>query len=257
MKNQQPKKRLKLTAIDPAFIGKVNETDAALQLKKLRKQMSKFQERLYANHSRSLLIVLQGIDASGKDGTIKSVMTGINPLGCQVHAFKAPVGNEVDHDYLWRIHQVLPPKGFIGIFNRSHYEDILVPSVHRLKEKDVLNRRFNHINDFERMLSDEGTKILKFFLHISKDEQRRRLNDRLTDPDKNWKYSKKDLIERRSWNAYQDVYESILSRCSTKWAPWTIVPADNKWYRNLVIATEIVNTLRELKQKFPVFDPAY
>ncbi len=214
-------------------------------------RMAELEVRLYAEHRRSLLIVLQGIDASGKDGTIKHVMSGLNPQSCRVHSFKKPVGEEAEHDFLWRIHRALPGKGEIGIFNRSHYEDVLVPRVHQLVPKEVWKQRYEQINHFEQEVAENGTEILKFFLHISKDEQRRRFQERLDDPSKHWKLSLPDFEERRLWGAYQKAFEDMLSRCSTPWAPWHVVPANHKWFRNYVVAGTIVGKLEEMDPQFP------
>jgi len=214
-------------------------------------RMAELEVRLYAEHRRSLLIVLQGIDASGKDGTIKHVMSGLNPQSCRVHSFKKPVGEEAEHDFLWRIHRALPGKGEIGIFNRSHYEDVLVPRVHQLVPKEVWKQRYEQINHFEQEVAENGTEILKFFLHISKDEQRRRFQERLDDPSKHWKLSLPDFEERRLWGAYQKAFEDMLSRCSTPWAPWHVVPANHKWFRNYVVAGTIVDKLEEMDPQFP------
>ena len=190
--------------------------------------------RLYAENRRSLLLVLQGMDTAGKDGTIRHVMQGFNPQSCRVTAFKQPGVEELAHDFLWRVSLAVPRKGFIGIFNRSHYEDVLVVRVHNLVPKEEWESRYERINLFEKMLSDGGVTIVKVFLHISKQEQRRRLQARLDDPEKRWKFSRADLQERRYWGDYQRAYEAALTRCNTRHAPWYIVPADHKWYRNLV-----------------------
>lgn len=243
-----------LSKCDPNEHGDWNERRAEKRLSALQKEMRDLQTKLFASQSKALLVILQGIDASGKDGTIKAVMSGINPLGCQVTAFKEPAGAETKHDYLWRIHNALPPKGFIGIFNRSQYEEILVPAVHESIDRSAIEKRYRQINQFERMLTEEGTTVIKFFLHISKKEQLQRLEMRLADPQKNWKYSKNDLVERKHWAAYMKEYERILQQCSTKWARWRLVPADHKWYRNLVVAEEIVRVLQSMNLKYPVID---
>jgi PPK2 family polyphosphate:nucleotide phosphotransferase len=214
-------------------------------------ELYKLQNLLYAENRRSLLIVLQGMDTSGKDGTIRKVMAGLSPLGVQVKAFKAPNEEELAHDFLWRVHRCVPRTGYIGIFNRSHYEDVLVVRVHDLVPRKVWKARYEQINHFERILVKNNVIILKFFLHISKAEQKNRLEARLKDPTRFWKFSLKDVEERRYWPAYRKAYEDALSRCSTKWAPWHIVPANNKWYRNLVVAQTIVETLRDLDMHYP------
>jgi PPK2 family polyphosphate:nucleotide phosphotransferase len=209
------------------------------------------QERLYANGHRALLIVLQGMDTSGKDGTIKHVMSGVNPQGCRVVAFKAPSKEELSRDFLWRVHREVPPKGFIGIFNRSHYEDVLITRVHGWISDKVAKRRFNQIKEFEDLLYESGTAILKFFLHISKDEQKERLEARVRDPEKRWKWSSGDLEERQLWEDYMQAFEQVMSATSTECAPWYVVPANRKWYRNLVVADRVVAALEEMKLKTP------
>ena len=220
-------------------------------LKKLHKKLLTLQQLLYAESQHSLLIILQGMDTCGKDGTIRNVMSGINVQGCEVSNFKVPTADEASRDFLWRVHKVVPKKGMIGIFNRSHYEDVLVVRVHDLVPKSVWNKRYQQINDFERMLVENGTVVLKFFLHISKEEQKERLESRLNDPKKHWKVEKSDFYERTFWDDYMHAYEVALEKCSTDWAPWYVVPANKKWYRNLVIAERIVETLENLNMKFP------
>ncbi len=207
--------------------------------------------RLYAENRRSLLLVLQGMDSAGKDGTIRHVMRGFNPQSCQVTSFKQPGVNELAHDFLWRISRAAPRKGFIGIFNRSHYEDVLVVRVHHLVPKEEWESRYERINQFEKMLHDGGTTIVKIFLHISKAEQRRRLQSRLDDSTKRWKFSKADIEERRYWDAYQRAYEAALVRCNTRHAPWHIVPANRKWYRNLLVSRILRKTLEKLDPQYP------
>ena len=214
-------------------------------------RLGELQQLLYAQSKHGLLIVLQGMDSAGKDGAIKHVFSSVNPQGCAVTSFKVPSSEEWSHDYLWRIHKCAPPRGMIGIFNRSHYESVLVERIHRIVPSDVWKRRFDHIVAFEKLLADEGTIILKFFLHICRDEQRERLQARLKDPAKNWKFNPGDLTERKLWDDYQEAYEDALSRCSTEFAPWYIVPSDRKWFRNWVISDTIVRTLERLKLKYP------
>jgi PPK2 family polyphosphate:nucleotide phosphotransferase len=225
------------------------EADEAL--KKQLEQLSRLQNLLYAENRRALLIVLQGMDTSGKDGTIRHVMSGLSPQGVQVKPFKSPTEEELAHDFLWRVHKEVPRHGFIGIFNRSHYEDVLVVRVHDLVPRKVWKNRYEQINQFERMLVKNNVIILKFFLHISKAEQKSRLEQRLADPTRYWKFSTQDLKEREYWSAYRKAYEDVLTRCSTKWAPWRVVPSNHKWYRNLVVAEAIVQTLSELKMEYP------
>jgi len=218
-------------------------------------ELQDLHELLYAEQKRALLIVLQGMDAGGKDGTIKHVMSGVNPQGCAVTSFKEPSSQELAHDFLWRIHSAVPPKGAIGIFNRSHYEDVLIARVHKLVSKPVWRARYSQINDFEQMLSENGVHIVKFFLHISKDEQEKRFKERLNETNKNWKASAADFRERTLWDDYQDAYEDAISRCSTKYAPWYVIPADHKWFRNYAVAETIIDQLKSMKMKFPKADP--
>ncbi len=220
-------------------------------LKKLNKRMLKLQELLYAESKHALLIILQGMDTCGKDGTIRKVMAGINVQGCEVVNFKVPSPDEISRDFLWRAHKAVPKKGMIGIFNRSHYEDVLVVRVHDLVDESVWKQRYQQINDFEKMLVENGTVVLKFFLHISKDEQKERLESRINDPTKHWKITEADIRERSYWDDYMQAYESVLQKCTTEWAPWYIIPANKKWYRNIVITERIVETLEKLDMNFP------
>jgi PPK2 family polyphosphate:nucleotide phosphotransferase len=225
------------------------EADEALH--KQLDELSRLQNLLYAESRRALLIVLQGMDTSGKDGTIRHVMGGLSPLGVQVKAFKVPTQEELAHDFLWRVHKEAPKLGIIGIFNRSHYEDVLVVRVHGLVPRKVWKNRYELINQFEKLLVKNNVIILKFFLHISKAEQKVRLEQRLADPTRYWKFSMQDVKEREYWSAYRKAYEDALSQCSTKWASWHLVPANHKWYRNLVVAETIVQALRELDMEYP------
>ena len=218
-------------------------------------RISELQRVFYADARHALLIVLQGRDAAGKDGTIRKVFSAVNPQGCDVASFKAPTDIEQRHDFLWRIHAHIPPRGMIGIFNRSHYEDIIVPRVHGLLRKKEWSARYDQINDFERMLAANGVVILKFMLHISRAEQKRRLEERLTDATKNWKFRVGDLDDRRKWGAFTKAYRGILSHTSTDWAPWFIVPADNKDVRDWLISRTIADTLEDLKLRYPPADP--
>lgn len=245
-----------LADYDPSDTGSYNDKDEAAQLlKDNRERMLKLQEVLYAEHKHALLIILQAMDAGGKDSTIRHVMHGVNPQGVQVTSFKVPTPEELDHDFLWRVHQHTPARGMFGIFNRSHYEDVLVVRVNELVPKSVWEKRYDHINTFERLLADSGVTILKFFLHISKKEQKERFMDRLTQPDKQWKFSMGDLPVREKWDQYMAAYEDVIERCNTKWAPWYIVPANKKWYRNLVISNVIVETLEKLDMHYPEPEP--
>jgi PPK2 family polyphosphate:nucleotide phosphotransferase len=248
----KPGERIKLEDRDPRdaslFIGE-DETKAALPA--LAKSIDALQDRLYAEGSRALLVILQGTDTSGKDGTIRSVFNATGPLGVSVHAFGPPTKTELAHDYLWRVHAVCPRRGTIGIFNRSHYEDVLIAKVRKFAREDLIEQRYEQINAFERMLVQNGTTILKFMLHISKDEQKERLQERLDNPKKNWKFNAGDLEDRKLWDEYQAAYETMLHRCSTPWAPWHVIPADRKWVRNGAIATVVKATLEEMNPQYP------
>jgi PPK2 family polyphosphate:nucleotide phosphotransferase len=238
------------------FGFKKDEAEALLE--KNVRRLAEREYRLYAEGKRALLIVLQGMDASGKDGTVRHVMSGLNPQSCRVTSFKVPTAEERAHDFLWRVHKAVPAHGEIGIFNRSHYEDVLIVRVHKLVPEKVWSKRYRQINDFEAMLVESGVHILKFFLHISQDEQRDRLQARLADRTKNWKFNPGDLNERKLWKVYQRAYEEALSRCSTRHAPWFVVPANKKWFRNLAVSQIIVEALEKLDMKFPkpAFDPS-
>ena len=207
---------------------------------------------MFAEHKHKVLVVLQAMDTGGKDGTIRHVFEGVNPAGVRVASFKAPTSEELDHDYLWRIHKEVPGKGEMVIFNRSHYEDVLVVRVHNIVPPEVWKKRFDQINEFERILAESGTTILKFYLHIDMDEQKERLQARLDDPTKRWKFRLGDLEERKLWTDYMEAFEDVLSKTSTEYAPWYIVPANRKWYRDLVISSVLVDTLEGLKMKYPV-----
>jgi len=241
--------KVKLKDYDPDFMD--TSTDRALamaELEQLGKELSELQHLLAAAQHHSLLIVLQGMDTSGKDGTIRHVMAQVNPLGCEVRPFKGPTSRELARDFLWRIHRVVPGRGMISIFNRSHYEDVLVVRVHNLVPEKVWRRRYASINDFERLLFQNDMIILKFYLHISYEEQEKRLLARQEDRTKAWKLSSADWAERKYWNDYQQAYGEALTRCSTDEAPWYIVPANRKWYRNLLVARTLVSTLRPYKK---------
>jgi len=232
-----------------------SKKDVAGELAAARKHIGQLQARLYAEHHRSVLIVLQAMDTGGKDGTIKGVFAGVNPQGCQVWSFKAPSSEERDHDFLWRYHQRVPPAGMIHIFNRSHYEDVLVVRVKSLVPETVWRGRYDAINDFERQLTDSGVTLIKFYLHISRDEQRKRLQSRLDDPEKHWKFSSNDVAERAYWDDYQLAFDEALTRCSTPYAPWYVVPANAKWFRNLVVARTIEDTLAAMDPQYPPAEP--
>lgn len=229
----------------------ISKKEGKQLLKELNKELEHLQELLYAEGEHKVLIVLQAMDTGGKDGTIRHVFEGVNPQGVKVAGFKVPTAKELAHDYLWRVHKHTPGSGEIAIFNRSHYEDVLVVRVHNLVPQEVWSRRYEHIRAFEKLLADEGTTILKFYLHIDLAEQKERLQERLDEPDKNWKFSLGDLKERALWDQYLAAYQQALWETSTDYAPWYIVPANRKWYRNLVISTIIINKLKSLNMAYP------
>lgn len=249
----QPGQKINLSKIDPndKSIFPMGKKVGKEHLKQLNKELEALQELLYAEGKQKVLIVLQAMDTGGKDGTIRHVFEGVNPQGVKVASFKAPTKQELAHDYLWRIHKHTPGKGEIVIFNRSHYEDVLVVRVHNLVPEDVWCKRYEHINAFEKTLADEGTTILKFYLHIDQDEQKERLQSRLDEPDKNWKFSLGDLEERKLWDQYTAAFEAALEKTSTDHAPWYVIPSNRKWYRNLVISTIIIEKLKSLKMSYP------
>ncbi len=232
-------------------LGLPEKEDAAEMLAELLEELSALQERLYAEGTRSVLLVLQGLDASGKDGTIRRVFTGVNPQGCYVTSFKAPSPVELAHDFLWRVHAQCPARGLIGIFNRSHYEDVVTVGVLGLAPEAVWRRRPERIVEFERLLADEGTTVLKCFLHVSIEEQRERFAERLSDPSKRWKHNPKDEETRRRFGEFTTAYDEALTATSTEWAPWYVIPADRNWVRNLAVATVLVEALRRLDPQFP------
>ena len=244
--------RVKLDEIDASYKGEKEDKDSAqAELEKNTQRLHDLQYLMYAENKCSLLIVLQGMDAAGKDGIIDHVLTVMNPQGCRVYGFKTPSAEELAHDYLWRIHQAAPRKGYVSVFNRSHYEDVLVVRVHNLVPKEVWSKRYDEINAFERQLFDNGTHILKFYLHIDKEEQLARFKQRLDDPNRHWKISESDYAEREYWQDYERAYEDAISKCSTDYAPWFIIPSNHKWFRNLVVSQILVNTLESLNMKFP------
>lgn len=249
----EPGRAIHLADWDPSdtagFDG--GKQDGRRYLTELNEQLESLQELLYAENKHKVLVILQGMDTSGKDGVIRHVFEGVNPQGVRVASFKVPTPIELAHDYLWRVHQQTPGKGEIVIFNRSHYEDVLVVRVHGLVAEEVWSRRYAQINAFERLLAEEGTIILKFFLHISKDEQKARLQARLDDGTKHWKFSLGDLKERKRWQDYQEAYEDVLTKTTSEHAPWYIVPSDRKWFRNLVIGSALVERLKELQMSYP------
>jgi PPK2 family polyphosphate:nucleotide phosphotransferase len=248
---------------DPAYTPKgLSKKDAERLLQEGVALLADHQDKLYAQDTYALLIIFQALDAAGKDGAIKHVMSGVNPQGCDVSAFKAPSANELDQDYLWRCHVRMPRRGHIGIFNRSYYEEVLVVRVHpdllerqqlppEAKGPDVWKRRFEQINAFEKYMVENGTRIVKFFLHVSKEEQKRRFLERIREPEKNWKFSAQDVAERKSWNDYRRAYEDVLRYTSTAWAPWHVIPADNKWFTRIAISGIICDTLSRLNPRYP------
>ena len=250
-------KSFSLAKMDGGDTQGVDKGDAKKRMKKNLERMDELQERLFAESKQSLLVVLQAMDTGGKDSTIRETFEGINAQGCKVWSFKAPTPIELAHDFLWRVHKKAPGKGYIGIFNRSHYEDVLIVRVHGWAPKDVLENRYEHINNFEKLLADNGTRIVKIMLNISKDYQLERLRRRLERPDKHWKFNPGDLKERELWDKYMECYEIALQRCSTDYAPWYAVPAENQWFRNLVITELIKDTLEDMNPQYPEpeFDP--
>jgi len=248
----EPGSKVKLDAVNARYKGEHEDKDSAQpELEKYVQKLLGLQYLLYAENKRSLLIVLQGMDAAGKDGTISHVLGAMNPQGCRVYGFKTPSAEEQAHDFLWRIHKVTPQKGFVVVFNRSHYEGVLVVRVHNLVPNEVWGKRYDEINAFEQQLFNEGTNILKFFLHINKEEQLDRFKQRLDDPGRRWKISESDYAEREYWDEYQKAYEEAISKCSTSYAPWYIIPSNHKWFRNLAVSQIIVDTLESLNMKLP------
>jgi PPK2 family polyphosphate:nucleotide phosphotransferase len=246
-----PGSKVDLSKVDPADTRGWPKDDGEAETAEQLARLGDLQDRFWAEAKRSVLVVLQGIDAAGKDGTIQKVMEAFNPQGCVVAAFKVPTPEELAHDYLWRIHRQVPGKGQIGIFNRSHYEDVLVVRVHNLVPREVWSKRYSEINEFERLLADNGTTIVKFFLYIDRDEQRQRFQDRIDDPTKRWKFSLADLAERKLWGDYTAAFEEALSKTSTDYAPWYIIPANRNWMRNLAVSSILAETLEELKPAYP------
>ena len=249
----EPGKKIKLAEQDPDDTSefKGGKEDGKKAVAELNLKLQELQELLYAEGKHKVLVVLQAMDTGGKDGVIRHVFDGVNPAVVKVASFKAPTAEELSHDFLWRIHKAVPGSVELVIFNRSHYEDVLIVRVHNLVPESVWSKRYEQITDFEKVLTENGTTIVKFFLHISKDEQKERLQARLDDPTKHWKFSLGDLDERKLWDEYQKAYEDALNKTSTKDAPWYIVPANRKWYRDLVISTILVDTLKSLKMKYP------
>jgi PPK2 family polyphosphate:nucleotide phosphotransferase len=264
-----PGKKISLKKYDPDWTGGIDDPELAdVMLEEGVKSLAKLQDKLYAQDTYSLLVIFQAMDAAGKDGTIRHVMSGLNPQGCQVFSFKAPSAEERDHTYLWRSSKALPERGRIGIHNRSYYEEVLIARVHpeildaqqlpheMKRDKNIWKERYAEINDFERHLVQNGTIVLKFFLHVSKAEQKRRLLERIDDPEKNWKFSIVDVKERAFWKDYMRAYEDTFNHTSTEWAPWYIIPADNKWFMRVAVADILAKTLKSLDLSYPTLDPA-
>lgn len=246
-----PGERVHLKDIDPNYKSNDDKKEALKKIAKLRDKMGDLQQHLFAERKRSLLVCLQALDAGGKDGVIKHVIGSMNPDGCHVANFKEPSQEELAHDFLWRIKAQMPKKGEVAIFNRSHYEDVLIVRVHRLVPKEVWSKRYDQINNFERQHIENGTGILKFFLHISKEEQLQRFEQRLDDPAKRWKISEADYTEREYWDDYMRAYEDAIARCNTEESPWFVIPADHKWFRDLAISEIIVSTLESMNIQVP------
>lgn len=242
----------KLSRIDPAEPWGLDDKDEAkAQVLEMQERLADLQEVLYAGAQRALLVVLQAMDTGGKDSTIRHVFGPLNPQGVRVTSFKAPTSVELAHDYLWRIHRAVPPQGMIGIFNRSHYEDVLIVRVHELAPKSEIAKRYGQINAFEKYLAQNRVTVLKFYLHIDKDEQKERLQSRLDRPDKHWKFNVDDLAERKLWRRYAGAYEKMLNECSTRHAPWYVIPANRKWYRDWVITRIVLDTMRDMDLRYP------
>jgi PPK2 family polyphosphate:nucleotide phosphotransferase len=252
-----PGHKIKLSKIDPDNTGGITKEKALQRFCDLREKIYELQEILYAEHRRSLLLIFQAMDTGGKDGAIKNLCAGLNPAGLEITSFKAPSSEDLDHDFLWRVHKATPRKGMIGVWNRSHYEDVLIVRVHKLVPKKVWKARYDQINRFEEILTENGTTILKFMLHISKEEQKKRLQARLDRPDRWWKFNPNDIKERARWGDYQKAYEDAVNNCSTECAPWHVVPANHKWARNLALAEIVLRTLKEMDPHYPKvsFDP--
>jgi len=248
----RPNKPIRLADVDPDFDGGyAGKDEARADLEKSLAKLRERQQLLYADSRYSLLVVLQAMDTGGKDGTIRHVLSGLNPVACTVTSFKVPSADDRAHDYLWRIHKALPARGVIGVFNRSQYEDVLVVRVHNLVPRKVWKERYRQINEFERILSENGVRIVKFYLHISKAEQKRRLKARLADPAKNWKFSEADIAERKRWEDYIGAYEDAINKCSTEWAPWYVVPANVKWARDAMVARVLCETMESMPLAWP------
>jgi PPK2 family polyphosphate:nucleotide phosphotransferase len=253
----RPGHKIRLSKINPNETRGIDKEEALERFCELRDKVSQLQQIFYAEHQRSLLLVFQAMDTGGKDGAIKNLCAGLNPAGLEIRNFKAPSQEELDHDFLWRAHKGTPAKGMIGVWNRSHYEDVLIVRVHKLAPKKVWKARYDQINRFEEILTEEGTMIVKFMLHISKDEQKKRLQARLDDPEKWWKFNPNDVKERALWDDYQQAYEDAINSCATDCAPWHIVPANHKWAGNLFIVDFVLSVLKKMDPRYPKlsFDP--
>jgi PPK2 family polyphosphate:nucleotide phosphotransferase len=247
----KPGQRIHVERIDPSNAHGYTRATALTQTERHLATMADLQDKFWAESKRSILVVLQGIDAAGKDGTINKVMEAFNPQGCVVSSFKVPTPEELGHDFLWRIHKRTPGRGEIGIFNRSHYEDVLVVRVHDLVPKSVWSKRYEQINMFEKTLADAGTTIVKFFLSIDRDEQRARFQARYDDPTRRWKFSLGDLQERKLWDDYQAAFDEAIGKTSTPWAPWYVIPANKKWFRNLAVSSVLAETMTRMKPRYP------
>ena len=254
----EPGKRAQLNDDHAGITFGWDKPGAVAMVEENRKKLSDLQYKLFADGRHALLVVIQAIDAGGKDGTVHDIFTAMNPQGCIVTSFKAPTAEELRHDYLWRVHQRVPARGMVGVFNRSQYEDVLIVRVEKLVPKAVWRERYEQINEFERMLTSNSVRIVKVFLQISKEEQKKRLEDRLRDPNRQWKFSPEDLVKRRQWAEYQKAFEAMLTRCSTKHAPWYVIPADKKWFRNLAVSQIVATEMGRMPLRFPEpsYDPA-
>lgn len=251
MLRAKPRKPVKLSASDATTTHDWSIKPAKVKTEENIRALEDLQYHLYADSRKSLLIVLQGIDASGKDGLIRKIFTAFNPQGTHVSSFKAPSSKELSHDFLWRVHDACPPRGSIGIFNRSHYEDLIVPMVNKSLKKNLIDQRIEQINNFEQMLTQEGTTVIKFLLHISRDEQWDRMKERLDEPTRNWKFNMGDLAERKRWDLYISTYKKIISETSSEYAPWYVIPANAKWFRNLAVSEIVKSTLKTMKMQWP------
>ena len=251
----EPGTKVHMSDFDPDDTPLISDKDEAKQKNtKMQARLAELQELLFADHQHKVLVILQGMDTSGKDGTVRHVMGGFNPQSVRVVSFKRPTHEEIDHDFLWRVHAKVPGCGEVTVFNRSHYEDVLVVRVHELVAEDVWRKRYDQINDFERMLVENGTVLLKFFLNISREEQQKRLQARIDDPNKRWKFEHGDIEERKLWHEYMRAYDDVLEKTSTKYAPWYVVPANRKWYRDYVVGQVIIRAMESLDMKFPAID---